>query len=414
MSNSIDTNNNSVKASKFGAIMSIVCGLILSMGAIHMDTINWILPTIASDLSAGNSTLMVTSGFFYGMMIGHVIVGPMADMIGKKKTMVFGFIVCIIGAIIGSQATGLGGLIAARLLQGIGGAASSNAARAVGGDAGKGRASAMALTFMQIWSAAIPIILPLTGKWVGNSFGWPAIFWLQAIINVVLCVLVLIFVTETSEISGAGCFKRIGGEIKTCLATPEYVFFVLCFAFNMATFFLYAGSMSFAMVTELGMDNTHYANVYAWGAVAMTIFAFLGRTFIAPKVNPSIIIRVLNAVQVAFAVFFAAAFLGGFADWHYMQYMLWILPAVQGIVLPVAMAQVMNASGKATGTGAAFMGFVQYLFSSITTSILATVKEGGSVGSYIGIMMIITASCSFLFCVLGKRSLLKKDPNAII
>ena len=217
-----------------------------------------------------------------------------------------------------------------------------------------------------------------------------------------------------SEIAGAGCLKRIAGEVKSCLATPEYVFFVLCFAFNMATFFLYSGSMSFAMVTELGMDNNHYANVYAWGAVAMTIFAFLGRTFIAPKVNPSVIIKVLNIVQIAFAVFFAAAFFGGFADWKYMQYMLWILPAVQGIVLPVAMALVMNASGKATGTGAAFMGFVQHLFSSITTSILATVKEGGSVGSYIGVMMIITASCSFIACVLGRRALLKKDPNAVV
>ena len=78
------------------------------------------------------------------------------------------------------------------------------------------------------------------------------------------------------------------------------------------------------------------------------------------------------------------------------------------------MSLVMNASGKATGTGAAFMGFVQYLFSSITTSILATVKEGGSVGQYIGIMMIITASCSFIACIFGKRCLLKKDPNAVI
>ena len=106
---------------------------------------------------------------------------------------------------------------------------------------------------------------------------------LQAIICLVLGILVLIFVRETSEISGAGCMKRIAGEVKSCLATPEYVFFVLCFAFNMATFFLYSGSMSFAMVTELGMDNNHYANVYAWGAVAMTIFAFLGSTFIAPR-----------------------------------------------------------------------------------------------------------------------------------
>lgn len=402
------------KSVKFGAIMSIVCGLILSMGAIHMDTINWILPTIAKDLAAGNSTLMVTSGFFYGMMIGHVIVGPLSDMIGKKKTMVVGFIICIVGAIIGSMSTGLGGLIAARMLQGVGGAASSNAARAVGGDAGKGRKSAIALTFMQIWSAAIPIILPLSGKWVGNSMGWAAIFWLQAIICAILCILVLIFVRETSEISGKGCMGRIWGEVKSCLATPEYVFFVLCFAFNMATFFLYAGSMSFAMVTELGMDNSHYADVYAWGAVAMTIFALLGRYLIAPKVNPSKIIKTLNIIQIVLAVFFAAAFIGGFADWRYMQYMLWILPAVQGIVLPVAMALVMNASGKATGTGAAFMGFVQYLFSSITTTIVATCKEGGSVGKYIGILMIVTAACSFICCIIGKKFLLKKDANAVI
>lgn len=412
MSNNLEKTQD--KVVKYGAIMSIVCGFILSMGAIHMDTINWILPTIANDLASGNSTLMVTSGFFYGMMIGHVIVGPMSDMIGKKKTMVFGFIVCIIGAIIGSQANALGGLIAARLLQGIGGAASSNAARAVGGDAGKGRTSAMALTFMQIFSAAIPIILPLTGKWVGNSFGWPAIFWLQAIICVVLGVLVLIFVKETSEISGKGCLPRIWGEVKSCLATPEYVFFVLCFAFNMATFFLYAGSMSFAMVTELGMDNSHYADVYAWGAVAMTVVAAIGRKWIAPKVNPSIIIKVLNIIQIVFALFFSISFFTGIADWKYFQYMLWILPACQGVVLPVAMSLVMNASGKATGTGAAFMGFVQYLFSSITTSIVASVKAGGSVGKYIGVIMCITALCSLISCIIGKKFLLKKDPNAVV
>ena len=99
MSNNLENN----KKMSAGVIMSIVCGVILSMGAIHMDTINWILPTIAKDLAAGNSTLMVTSGFFYGMMIGHVIVGPLSDMIGKKKTMVFGFVICIVGAVIGSQ-----------------------------------------------------------------------------------------------------------------------------------------------------------------------------------------------------------------------------------------------------------------------------------------------------------------------
>ena len=165
-----------VEVNKVSSFMYIICGCILSMGAIHMDTINWILPKVATEIGAGNNTLMVTSGFFYGMMIGHIIVGPLSDMIGKKKTMLVGFIICMLGAFIGANSHDLTGLVIARLVQGIGGAASSNAARAVGGDAGKGKKSAIALTFMQIWSGALPILLPLSGKWVGNSYGWAAIF----------------------------------------------------------------------------------------------------------------------------------------------------------------------------------------------------------------------------------------------
>lgn len=397
---------------KFEAVMYIICGCILSMGAIHMDTINWILPTIANDLASGNSTLMVTSGFFYGMMIGHVIVGPLSDMIGKKKTMILGFIICIVGAIIGGTSGSLGGLIAARLIQGIGGAASSNAARAIGGDAGKGKKSAIALTFMQIWSGALPILLPLSGKWVGNSMGWNAIFWLQAIICGILCLLVFLFVTETSEIAGKGCFKRIGAEVKQCLLTPEYVFFVICFAFNMALFFCYAGSASFAMVTELGMDNNAYANMYSINAATMVVSAAIGR-FIATKIAPAKIVRLLNTCQLIAAVFISISFMQGFAAYSWLQFVWWIFPFIQGISLPVAMSLVMNASGKATGTGAAFMGFVQYLFSSVTTTMLASIKESGSIGSVIGWIMAACALFSFIACSIGVTFLKKKNANAL-
>lgn len=397
---------------KFEAVMYIICGCILSMGAIHMDTINWILPTIANDLASGNSTLMVTSGFFYGMMIGHVIVGPLSDMIGKKKTMIVGFIICIVGAIIGGTSSSLGGLIAARLIQGIGGAASSNAARAIGGDAGKGKKSAIALTFMQIWSGALPILLPLSGKWVGNSMGWNAIFWLQAIICGILCLLVFLFVTETSEIAGKGCFKRIGAEVKQCLLTPEYVFFVICFAFNMALFFCYAGSASFAMVTELGMDNNAYANMYSINAATMVVSAAIGR-FIATKIAPAKIVRLLNTCQLIAAVFISISFMQGFAAYSWLQFVWWIFPFIQGISLPVAMSLVMNASGKATGTGAAFMGFVQYLFSSVTTTMLASIKESGSIGSVIGWIMAACALFSFIACSIGVTFLKKKNANAL-
>lgn len=407
MSSNTVQSNAPKKKLNYEAIMYIVCGCILSMGAIHMDTINWILPTIAEDLASGNSTLMVTSGFFYGMMIGHIF-APLADMIGKKKTMIIGFALCIVGAAIGGTSGSLSGLILARLVQGVGGALSSTAARSIGGDAGKGKKSAIALTFMQIWSAALPILLPLSGKWVGNAMGWNAIFWLQAVICGILCFMTLIFASETSEIAGKGALQRIKTEVKENLLTPEYLLFVMCFAFNMALFFCYAGSASFAMVTELGMDNNAYANMYSINAATMVVGATIGRA-IAAKVEPDKIVRTLNFFQMAVAALISFSYMNGFAAFTWLQYVWWAFPFIQGLTLPVAMSLVMNASGKATGTGAAFMGFVQYLFSSITTTLLASIKEGGSVGSVIGWIMVVCAVLSFITCTAGLHFLRKKE-----
>lgn len=59
------------------------------------------------------------------------------------------------------------------------------------------------------------------------------------------------------------------------------------------------------------------------------------------------------------------------------------------------------------------MGFVQYLFSSITTTMLASIKEGGSIGSVIGWIMAACALFSFISCTIGLHFLKKKDVDAV-
>ena len=112
------------------------------------------------------------------------------------------------------------------------------------------------------------------------------------------------------------------------------------------------------------------------------------------------------------AIAISVSCMQGVAAYSWLQVVWWIFPSIQGMTLPVAMSLVMNASGKATGTGAAFMGFVQYLFSSITTTMLASIKEGGSIGSVIGWIMAACALFSFISCTIGLRFLKKKDANA--
>ena len=93
--------------------------------------------------------------------------------------------------------------------------------------------------------------------------------------------------------------------------------------------------------------------------------------------------------------------------------MWWVFPFIQGITLPTALSLGLNAAGNITGSGAAFMGFVQYVFSSITTTILASIKEGGSVGGVIGFLMALCAVLSIIFCTFGIRLLKKHHPEAV-
>lgn len=397
---------------RYSVMMTVVCGFMLSMGAIHMDTINWALPTVATSLGTGNQTLLVTSGFFYGMLIGHVLVGPLSDMIGRKRTMLLGFVLCIVGALIGANSGTLTSLVIARVVQGIGGAATSNAARAVGGDAGKGRASAFALAFMQVFSGALPIILPLSGTVIGNTWGWPAIFWLQALICIVLAILMQVFVKETSVTAGKGAIRRMAADFKSCLLSTEYLMFAACFAFNMALFFCYAGSASFAMVTELGMGSSSYAVMYSINAAMMVPGAILAGV-LARRAKPQNTVRVLNVVQMLIAGGISVTYMSGLADYHVLQFVWWVFPFIQGMTLPTALALGLNVSGRVTGSGAAFMGFVQYLFSSITITILASIRSGGSMGSAIGWIMALCAVLSIVTCTAGVRLLVKRRPEVL-
>jgi len=394
-------------------MMIIVCGLLTAMGAFHMDPINSTLPTIAKALNtAGNSTLMVTSGFFYGMMIGHVVVGPFSDVIGRKKTIVLGFILLIIGALIGANANNLGMLICARMVQGLGGAGVMCTARAIGGDAGKGAASARALSLMQIFAGVTPVFLPLVGQAVGASLGWQAIFYLMVFMDAVLLVLTLIFVKETSQTSGAGAWKKMATDFKSCMATPEFLCFTLTFAFSMALFFCYTGAASFAMQNELHMTSGMFSIMYSVNGASMIVGGIIG-TALNGKFKPQNVLRIIHTIQgldgLAICILFATH-----AATIPLLWALWcIIPLTQAISLPTGMALGLNAAGRITGSGAAFMGFVQYCFSSISTTILSNIKATGSMGSAAGLIMLICAVSAILFCTLGVHLLKKRNPTVL-
>ena len=73
----------------------ILIALIISLVALSIDAMLPALPQIAHDLDVPrlNDSQYVISIFFAGMALGQILFGPLSDSVGRKPSIMAGFVV---------------------------------------------------------------------------------------------------------------------------------------------------------------------------------------------------------------------------------------------------------------------------------------------------------------------------------
>jgi len=394
---------------KYGVGMLVVLGFLFAMTALHINPIESSMPGMASELGgAANSTANVASAFFFGMMIGHLVIGPISDIIGRKKTILVGLVLLMMGAAVCAAAESLFVLIVGRAIQGLGGAAALCTGRAIGGDAGAGRASAQTLSLMEIISATVAVFMPIIGNTIAQAFGWRSVFFMMIVIDAVLAAAMMIFVQETSLTSGKEAWKSLLNDLNSCLAQPVFLMFALAFGFGIATFFCYTGASAFVFVNELKMSQTGYAILYSSLGITMVLGGIAAKYF-TKRFEPKNVFRITVGLQFVDAVVITVLFATHTASVVQMAVCFALIAGGNAIVLPVGLALALNESGRIKGSAAAFCGFAQYCFSWLCTTVLSMVKTTGSIGMMTGLAMCVTACCAFLFCTGGDLLLRRRS-----
>jgi len=395
----LETNEANVK--KYSVGMLIVLGFLFAMSALHINPIESSLPVMAKALGgAANSTANVASAFFFGMMIGHLAIGPISDIIGRKKTIIVGLLLLMIGAAICSAADSLAMLIAGRAVQGLGGAGALCTGRAIGGDAGVGKESASTLSFMEIIAASAAIFMPLIGNSVALAYSWRAVFYFMIALDLALIIFTLVFVKETSQTAGKGAWSRLASDAKACMTQPAFIMYAIAFGFGISTFFCYVGASSFVFVNEMKMSQTAYSVLYSALGATMVVGGFAARYF-TKRFEPKKVFRITVLLQLIDAVIIAVLFGTAHATICSLVICFGFIAGTNSVVLPVGLAIALNESGRIKGSAAAFCGFAQYGFSWLCTTFLSTVKATGSIGMMTGIAMCVTACCALLCCSTG-------------
>lgn len=160
-----------------GEFVALIAALFATI-ALSIDAMLPALPEIAASLSpdAPNRAQLVITSFVFGMGLGTLFAGPLADSFGRKPVIMAGSLLFVCAAVACYFAETLEVLLIARVVQGFGAAAPRTVSMALMRDLYKGREMAKIMSFVMMVFMVVPAVAPLMGQAVIAVSGWHAIF----------------------------------------------------------------------------------------------------------------------------------------------------------------------------------------------------------------------------------------------
>ncbi|MEI2686825.1 MAG: MFS transporter [Cypionkella sp.] len=163
-----------LRQSEFVALIAALFAIV----AISIDAMLPALPQIAASLSpdAPNRAQLVVTSFVFGMGLGTLFMGPLADRFGRKPVIIAGILGYMLAALACYFATSLSVLLVARMVMGIAASAPRTVSTALVRDLFKGRAMAQVMSFVMMVFTLVPAVAPWMGQQVIYLAGWHAIY----------------------------------------------------------------------------------------------------------------------------------------------------------------------------------------------------------------------------------------------
>jgi MFS transporter, DHA1 family, multidrug resistance protein len=357
----------------------LLLGSLIALGPLSIDLYLPALPALADDLDAGPSAVQLTlTGVLVGLALGQLLIGPLADMYGRKRPLVIGIAVHVVASLLCAAAPTIGILDALRFLQGAGAAAASVVAMAVVRDLFTGNVAAAVISRLVMVMALAPVLAPSLGSAVLELGSWRVVFVVLAGLGVLIGLLAVLALKETlppSRRAAPGLRSTLRGY-GALLRDPVLVGFMMIASLTMAAVFAYVSGASFVLQDGFGVDERTFGILFGVGAVGLIISSQLNVVLLR-RFTPAVILStalsvaaVAGLVLLFDAVTGAGGLLGILAP-------IWVLLSMVALCGPNATALALAEHGERAGAAAALLGAGQFTVGAAIAP-LAGLGEAGS------------------------------------
>lgn len=182
----------------FKEFLALMASL-MALNALAIDAMLPAFPAIGEALGVAreNDRQFIISVYLFGLGIGSIVYGPLADRYGRKPIILVALLGYAIFALAGGLAPDFNFLLIARFAQGLFAAAMGVVAIAVIRDRYVGDAMARLMSLVFIVFMAVPIIAPTLGQMILYVASWRVIFAVFVILSSGIAVWVWMRLPET-------------------------------------------------------------------------------------------------------------------------------------------------------------------------------------------------------------------------
>lgn len=395
--------------------LALLLGSLGLLGPFTIDTYLPSFPTIVKDYHTTASLVQISlTSCLLGLGLGQLIIGPLSDVKGRRKPLIFFIILYLLASLTCAIAPNIYFLIGFRLVQGFAAAGGLVISRAIVRDLFSGRELTKFFTMMVLVGNLGPIVAPIAGGGILAFTNWHGVFVALACLGAVLLCIVLLKLEETLPVENrvpsnlSQILKNFGSLFKD----RTFLGYALSQGFTVAGIFAYVSGIPFVYQNIYGVTPQQFSFLFGVNGIALIIGSqMVGR--LADFVQEKTFLKIgLVISNVAGAWLLIALLLK--APLFAVAIPIFFFVSSISIIGTTSFALAIESQGHIAGSASALLGVLPFVLGSITAPLVGI--AGANTGVPMGAIMFCASFLAFLsyFSLVRKASIRIQATNNII
>lgn len=352
----------------------VVLAACMATTALAIDASLPAFPEIRTSFGLADDATSVTgiiTFFFIGSSLGLLPAGILADRFGRRPVMWGGLALYVAGAVLSIFAPSLWVMFVARFIWGLGSAGPRVAALATVRDAYDGEQMARQMSLIMAIFILVPAFAPSLATGVLLIGPWQAIYWMCAVV----AVLVGVSVTLLPETLAVESRRSLSGRdvavgLRAIVTTPGTLGYLTALTALFGVFLSYLASSEIVLDQVFGLEEW-FPLFFGGLAVVMGASMYVNGRFVE-RVGLRRIIRLsFIANLVAGSALLAVALVtAGEPPFAVFVVLLAMVLFFQQMLIPNLNAAAMNPLGHVAGTAAALLGMIPGVLGALIGSLI--------------------------------------------